>query len=150
LLDLFAYGLGHPLDGLGGDPQVGQHFQVLPPVLKRLSSSYLAHHATDPGTEARTVHVQFSILRDNPLSTHVTVVIGATDVHWTQDRDQSLFPVFDKTSPMTLATTKAGALVSPVVGIEQPLQQTASDPVRGGANSHLTCLQVDMPLLSDI
>jgi len=51
---------------------------------------------------------------------------------------------------MTLATTKAGALVSPLVGMEQPLQQTASHPVRGAANSHLTGLQVDMPLVSDI
>jgi len=99
LLDLFAYGLGHPLDGLGGDPQVGQHFPVLPPLSKRLSSPYLAHHATGPGTEARTDHVQFSILRDNPLSTPLTVVIGSTDVPWTQDRDPSLFRYSTKRAP---------------------------------------------------
>jgi len=122
LLDLFAYGFGHALDGLGANPQVGQRFQVLPPAIKRLSSSYLTHHATSSGTEARTDHVQLSILRDHPLATRRAVVIGSTDLHWTQDRDQSLLSVFYEASRRTPAATKAGALVGPVVRIEQLLQ----------------------------
>src|SRR5713226_9412532 len=117
LLDLFAYGLCHALDGLRCNQQAGKQFQVLPPVIKSLFSSYLPHHATYTRTEARIDNVQFSILGDDPLSTWVTVVIGSTDIHGSQNRDQSLLPVFDKSSRMTFATTNARALVSPAVGI---------------------------------
>ena len=150
LFDLLAYSLGHTLHGLGANPQVGQQFQVLSPLFKRLFASYLSHHATGPCTEARTDNVQFSILGDDPFATRVAVVIGSTDLYRTQDGDQSLVPVFDKSSGMTLAATNAGPLVSSAVGIEQFLQQTAPDPVRGGANRHLTGLQVDLPVLPDV
>jgi hypothetical protein len=51
---------------------------------------------------------------------------------------------------MTLTTRNVGASVSIAVSFDQFFQQAASDPVRGGAEGHLTRLYVDMPLLSDL
>jgi hypothetical protein len=51
---------------------------------------------------------------------------------------------------VTLATINRCPVISPAIGIEQFLKQTATYPVRCGANGHFACLQVHVALLPDI